>query len=116
MEVLEAAKSFEIQALELNNWKQRAVQNVFFELALIKDGTGIQSINYGNYRYSRGSIFLLPHLKCHSFSIDTPKNFVFLKFTDSFFKNISCVTIARNDVLKKLLYPFYLKSIAWSYN
>ncbi|MGK0255360.1 MAG: hypothetical protein ACI9OE_002892 [Mariniflexile sp.] len=29
MEVLEADKSFEIQALELNNWKQRAVQNVF---------------------------------------------------------------------------------------
>jgi AraC-like DNA-binding protein len=104
MEVLEAYKPFEIQELELSEWKQRAVKNNFFEVVLIKDGKGIQSINYNNYRYSKGSIFLLPPLKCHSFSIDTPTNFVFLKFTESFFKNIDHVTIGRNGWFKEASY------------
>jgi AraC family transcriptional regulator len=104
MEVLEAYKPFEIQELELSEWKQRAVKNNFFEVVLIKNGKGIQSINYNNYRYSKGSIFLLPPLKCHSFSIDTPTNFVFLKFTESFFKNIDHVTIGRNGWFKEASY------------
>jgi hypothetical protein len=44
MEVLEAYKPFEIQELELSEWKQRAKNN-FFEVVLIKNGKGIQSIN-----------------------------------------------------------------------
>jgi hypothetical protein len=47
---------------------------------------------------------LLPPLKCHSFSIDTPTNFVFLKFTESFFKNIDHVTIGRNGWFKEASY------------
>jgi hypothetical protein len=54
-EVLEAYKPFEIQELELNG--NNAVKNNFFEVVLIKDGKGIQSINYNKYRYSKGSIF-----------------------------------------------------------
>ncbi|MWW23481.1 AraC family transcriptional regulator [Algibacter lectus] len=104
MEVIEAYKPFEIQEIELTEWKQRPVKNSFFELVLIKEGQGTQCINYNEHQYNKGSIFLLPPLKCHSFSIEQPTKFVFLKFTDSFFKNINRITIDRNEWFKEASY------------
>lgn len=104
MQVLEAYKPFEIQEIELTEWKQRPVKNNFFELVLIKNGEGTQCINYNDYTYGKDSIFLLPPLKCHSFSIEKPTKFVFLKFTDSFFKNINNVSINRNEWFKEASY------------
>jgi len=104
MQVLEAFKPFEIQEIELTDWKQRPVKNNFFELVLIKNGTGIQCINYNEHLYSEGSIFLLPPLKCHSFTIEQPTQFVFLKFTASFFKNIKRIAIDRNEWFKEASY------------
>jgi len=104
MQVLESYKPFEIQEIELTDWKQRPVKNNFFELVLIKEGAGIQCINYNEYKYSKDSIFLLPPLKCHSFTIEKPTKFVFLKFTDSFFKNINRITIDRNEWFKEASY------------
>jgi len=86
MQVLEAIKPFEIQEIKLNEWSQRPVKNNFFELVLIKEGEGTQCINYNEYAYKKGSIFLLPPLKCHSFQIEQPTLFVFLKFTSAFFQ------------------------------
>lgn len=85
MQVLEAYKPFEIQEVELSKWRQRPVKNSFFEVVLIKEGKGTQCINYNNYSYEAGSLFLLPPLKCHSFQIEEPTRFVFLKFTSEFF-------------------------------
>ncbi|MBD0776337.1 helix-turn-helix transcriptional regulator [Maribacter sp. ANRC-HE7] len=104
MQVLEAYKPFEIQELELEEWKQRAVKKNFFELVLIKEGRGSQCINYNEYTYGKGSIFLLPPLKCHSFTIDDPTKFVFLKFTDSFFKNVGRKAIDRDEWFKEASY------------
>ena len=104
MQVIEAYKPFEIQEIELTDWKQRPVKNSFFELVLIKEGQGTQCINYNEHQYNKGSIFLLPPLKCHSFSIEQPTKFVFLKFTDSFFKNINRITIDRNEWFKEASY------------
>lgn len=86
MQVIEAYKPFEIQEIELDRWEQRPVKNNFFELVLIKEGTGTQCINYNEYGYEAGSLFLLPPLKCHSFQIDQPSKFVFIKFTSDFFQ------------------------------
>ena len=104
MQVLEVHKPFEIQELELTEWKQRPVKNNFFELVLIKNGEGTQCINYNEHNYQKGSIFLLPPLKCHSFTITKPTKFVFLKFTDSFFKNANKLTIDRNEWFKEASY------------
>ncbi|WP_282148090.1 AraC family transcriptional regulator [Algibacter lectus] len=104
MQVIETYKPFEIQEIELTEWKQRPVKNSFFELVLIKEGQGTQCINYNEHQYNKGSIFLLPPLKCHSFSIEKPTKFVFLKFTDSFFKNINRITIDRNEWFKEASY------------
>ncbi len=89
MQVLETQKPFEIQEVKLNEWKQRPAKNNFFELVLIKEGEGTQCINYNHYEYQKGSIFLLPPLNCHSFNIESPTSFVFLKFTADFFKKTS---------------------------
>lgn len=86
MQVLEAHKPFEIQESELSHWQQRPVKNNFFELVLVKSGTGTQCINYNFHDYGPGSIFLLPPLQCHSFQIAQPSHFVFLKFTSHFFR------------------------------
>ena len=85
MQVLQAYKPFEIQELDLDTWQQRPVKNNFFELVLIKEGKGTQCINYNFHDYKKGSLFLLPPLKCHSFQIEEPSKFVFLKFTSNFF-------------------------------
>ncbi|MCL7762814.1 AraC family transcriptional regulator [Polaribacter sp. Z014] len=104
MQVLEAYKPFEIQEIKLTDWKQRPVKNNFFELVLIKTGEGTQCINYNDYAYEKNSMFLLPPLKCHSFNIEKPTKFVFLKFTDSFFKNVNRITIDRNEWFKEASY------------
>jgi AraC-like DNA-binding protein len=104
MQVLEVYKPFEIQEIELVEWKQRPIKNNFFELVLIKEGEGSQCINYNDYAYTKNSIFLLPPLKCHSFTIKKTTRFVFLKFTDSFFKNVNRITIDRNEWFKEAAY------------
>jgi len=87
MQILETYKPFEVQEIELSTWQQRPVKNNFFELVYIKEGTGIQCINYNEYHYKQGSLFLLPPLKCHSFKIDQATKFTFLKFTSNFFQS-----------------------------
>lgn len=104
MQIIEATKPFEIQEIELIDWKQRPVKNNFFELVLVKNGEGTQCINYNTHSYAKGNIFLLPPLKCHSFQINTPSKFVFLKFTDAFFKNNPKISIDRNQWLKEVTY------------
>ena len=104
MNIIETYKPFEIQEVELVTWKQRPVKNNFFELVFVKSGEGTQCINYNELPYRKGSVFLLPPLKCHSFSIDQPSKFVFLKFNDSFFKNKNHLAIDRNEWFKEASY------------
>jgi AraC-like DNA-binding protein len=104
MQVVETSKPFEIQEIELSDWKQRPIKNNFFELVLVKNGEGTQCINYNFQAYKADSIFLLPPLKCHSFTIDSPTRFVFLKFTDSFFKEINNKSINRIEWFKEASY------------
>lgn len=104
MQVLETYKPFEIQEIELSEWKQRPVKNNFFELVLIKEGEGTQCINYNENIYNKGNVFLLPPLKCHSFNIKKPTQFVFLKFTDAIFKTTNRMAIDRNEWFKESAY------------
>ena len=104
MQVLEAFKPFEVQEVELSFWRQRPVKNNFFELVLIKEGSGTQCINYNEYPYRAGSLFLLPPLKCHSFKIDQASQFVFVKFTSDFFLSHSRKLINHNEWFKEAAY------------
>ena len=104
MQVLEAYKPFEVQEIKLNQWRQRPVKNNFFELVLIKKGEGTQCINYNNYPYKKDSMFLLPPLKCHSFKIVEPSEFVFLKFTSDFFKANRHDAVNQSEWFKEAAY------------
>lgn len=104
MQVLEAHQPFEIQEIELDVWRQRPVKNNFFELVLIREGEGMQCIDYNEYAYEKGSMFLLPPLKCHSFRIDLPSRFVFLKFTSGFFRVNSQDAVNRDEWFKEAAY------------
>ena len=104
MQILEAYKPFEIQEIELNQWKRRPLKNNFFELVLIKEGKGTQCINYNEYDYEKGSLFLLPPLKCHSFQIEAPTQFVFLKFTSDFFTAETRDALNQNEWFKEAAY------------
>jgi len=104
MRILEAYKPFEVQKIKLKEWKQRPVKNNFFELVLIKEGEGTQCINYNDYDYQQGSLFLLPPLKCHSFQIEQPSQFVFLKFTSDFFQTNARETINQSNWFKEAAY------------
>ncbi|MEM6343906.1 MAG: AraC family transcriptional regulator [Bacteroidota bacterium] len=104
MQVLEAYKPFEVQEVELEHWRQRPVKNNFFELVLIKDGAGTQCINYNEYSYASGSMFLLPPLKCHSFNIAKQTRFVFLKFTSAFFQASARDAVNQYEWFKEAAY------------
>ncbi len=104
MKVLEAYKPFEVQDIELSKWQKRPLKNNFFELVLIQKGKGTQCINYNDYPYEEGSIFLLPPLQCHSFQIEEASRFVFLKFTSNFFQANSRDAINRREWFKEAAY------------
>lgn len=104
MQVLETYKPFEIQEIELSKWQKRPVKNNFFELVLIKKGEGTQCINYNHYPYEKGSLFLLPPLQCHSFQIEKPSRFVFLKFTSNFFQASPRDVINQQEWFKEAAY------------
>lgn len=104
MQVLEAYKPFEIQEFELDNWQQRPVKNNFFELVLIRKGRGTQCINYNEHPYQKGSLFLLPPLKCHSFQIEETSRFVFLKFTSGFFHADAQSTVNQSEWFREAAY------------
>lgn len=104
MQVLETYKPFDVQEINLSKWQQRPVKNNFFELVLIKEGVGTQCINYNEYPYEKGSMFLLPPLQCHSFQVDRPSRFVFLKFTSDFFQANSRDVINQQEWFKEAAY------------
>lgn len=104
MQVIEAYKPFDIQEIQLDIWQQRPVKNNFFELVLIKEGKGVQCINYNYHTYESGSLFLLPPLKCHSFQIEERTKFVFLKFTSIFFNPNSRDIMNQQEWFKEASY------------
>lgn len=78
-------KIFEIQIEEMESWGKRPRKNSFFEIVYVEKGSGSQCINQHEFEYHEGNIFLLPPLDCHSFKINEPSRFYFIRFTDHYF-------------------------------
>ncbi len=85
METRSLNQMFEIELVELEDWSRRPYQNNFFEIVYVDNGSGSQCIAGVEFEYSAGNIFLLPPLNCHSFTINEPSRFIFIKFLDNFF-------------------------------
>lgn len=78
---------FELHIEEMDVWTKRPYKNNFFEIVYIEKGSGSQCINQHEFEFKTGNIFLLPPLDCHSFKINEPSTFYFIRFTDYYFKN-----------------------------
>lgn len=87
MNVEEAQQIFEIHIEELSDWKKRPHKHNFFEIVYVEAGSGRQCINQHEFEYQSGNVFLLPPLDCHSFKVETPSRFYFIRFTDHYFLN-----------------------------
>ena len=87
MVIQETQRIFEVHVEEFTTWKQRPHKHNFFEIVYVSHGKGYQCINQHEFAYQPGNIFLLPPLDCHSFRIDEPSRFYFIRFTDHYFLN-----------------------------
>lgn len=94
----------EIEITELSVWKDRFRKNSFFELAFILEGNGITSIEYNIQNYKKDDFFLLPYSKCHAYEIKEPTRFLFIRFTEHYFKNLENTGINYLDWYSKLNY------------
>jgi len=83
----------EIEITELTEWQDRFRTNSFFELVFILQGKGIQSIEYKTRNYQKDDFFLLPYSKCHAYEIKEPTTFLFIRFTEHYFKNLNHTSI-----------------------
>ena len=80
-----ANRIFEVHVEELSCWAGRPHKHNFFEIVYVDSGSGMQCINQNKIPYREGNVFLLPPLDCHSFQIETPSRFYFVRFTDYYF-------------------------------
>ena len=85
MVVENAKKVFEIHVEECAVWEKRPHKHNFFELVYVEHGRGYQCINEHEFAYDVGNIFLLPPMDCHTFKIESPSCFYFVRFTDHYF-------------------------------
>lgn len=81
----EAQRIFEVHVEEFTIWSQRPHKHNFFEIVFVEQGSGLQCINEHQFVYGPGNIFFLPPLDCHSFKIEEPSRFYFIRFTDHYF-------------------------------
>ncbi|WP_109830300.1 AraC family transcriptional regulator [Reichenbachiella versicolor] len=87
MIVEDAQHIFEIHVEDFDQWQKRPKKNNFFEIVYVDQGVGFQCINYHQFEYRSGNIFLLPPLDCHWFNIREKSRFYFIRFTDHYFLN-----------------------------
>lgn len=108
----------EIEITELSEWKDRFRKNSFFELVFILDGKGVQSIEYKTQDYKTNDFFLLPYSKCHAYEITKPTKFLFIRFTEHYFKNLRNNSINYSEWYSKLNYiiGFYDFNIGLPFN
>lgn len=85
MIIEETQRIFEIHVEEISEWKQRPHKHNFFEIVYVDQGSGLQCINQHEFEYQPGNVFLLPPLDCHSFKVQEPSRFFFIRFTDHYF-------------------------------
>jgi AraC-like DNA-binding protein len=79
------SKLLEVHIEEMDTWVKRPYKNNFFEIVYVEKGNGRQCINQHEFEYHEGNIFFLPPLDCHSFKIQSPSKFYFIRFTDHYF-------------------------------
>ena len=72
--------------IEFRTWDDAAPeeerQQLYFELIFILSGTGVQYINQKKFHYKPNHMFLITPEDSHSFEVETPTEFFFLRFNN----------------------------------
>lgn len=79
-------EAFSVVVRRLDQCPKADHQHNFFELIYILDGTGTHHINKNAFSYHSGHLFLITPEDIHSFDIETPTTFFFLRFNNIYLK------------------------------
>ncbi|UBM59527.1 AraC family transcriptional regulator [Marinilongibacter aquaticus] len=101
MEIRNLYRPFELDLVEVNTYEARSHKNTFFEMVFVLEGTGAQLINKHKLPYASDKLFLIFPEDSHTFEVDTPSKFFFIRFNDSYLKTQERVWV------KKLEYIFH---------
>jgi YesN/AraC family two-component response regulator len=104
MHIENSTHPFFVSREEVAEWTRRPHQHNFFELVFIETGSGLQCINQNKIPYTTGNIFLLPPYDCHSFTIQDPTVFIFIRFNSLFFRKDSLQMMDYTEWFRNLHY------------
>lgn len=101
MKIKQLYQPYEIEHRVMDAYVPVAYKHTYFEMIFILSGTGIQIVNHQKLPYSSNKLFLIFPKDTHSFEIEEPTDFYFLRFNESYLKS------QPPDWLKKLEYIFH---------
>ncbi|SFC38549.1 AraC-type DNA-binding protein [Flexibacter flexilis DSM 6793] len=79
-------EAFSVVVRRLDQCPQAEHQHHFFELIYIIEGTGLHHINKNAFNYHAGHLFLITPEDIHSFDIQAPTTFFYLRFNNIYLK------------------------------
>ena len=100
MEIRNLYQPFELEYLEVEEYKAREHKNTFFEIVFVLEGSGIQSINDHQLPYSNNKLFLISPKDKHGFEVDALTRLFFIRFNDSYLRT------QRKEWVQKLEFIF----------
>lgn len=88
-----------IQQLETSQWTFPIHTHDFYELIVVRGGSGFHTINGNRFPYTTGDVFLLGPSDTHSFQILENSHFCLLSFTESY---LTGLTTGRSSVWNQI--------------
>ncbi len=101
MEIRNLYQPFEVEYLEVKEYKAKEHKNTFFEMVFVLEGKGIQSINDHRLPYSSDKLFLISPADKHGFEVEEETRLFFIRFNESYLKT------QRKEWVQKLEFIFH---------
>lgn len=100
-----SSRALHILKLELTDWPYETHTHNFFELILVRQGSGMHHINDVSFPFHAGDIFLLTPEDHHYFDLNEQTNFTYIKFTEQVFQEKSAWQEQKwTDEIHQILY------------
>ncbi len=101
MEIRHLYQPFELEYLEVKEYRAKEHKNTFFEMVFVLEGKGIQSINDHRLPYSSDKLFLISPADKHGFEVEAMTRLYFIRFNDSY------LNTQRKEWVQKLEFIFH---------
>jgi AraC-like DNA-binding protein len=89
MEIRNLYQPFELDLVEVTEYEAQKHKNTFFEMVFVLDGKGTQIINNHKLPYSSDKLFLIFPQDTHTFEVNIPSRFFFIRFNETYLKTQS---------------------------